>query len=107
MTDGFVQVALDQGGKRIANATVILPAGTVVVNQDGTTTTLGSDTVVYLQKVVLTDPDSGVGATVAGEEGRGSLAVGGPDLEPIEEINENVREMLGLFRLFLSDIMQG
>lgn len=59
---GIVKGPPDIGsGKPIANAVFILPAGTQVVNADGSTTTLTVPTPVYMQKVVLAD---GKGSTV-------------------------------------------
>lgn len=58
--EGFVQVAVDSTGKRIANFAVTLPAGTVVTNADGSTTTLAVDTPVFLQRVVIGDPSDGL-----------------------------------------------
>lgn len=50
--------ALDAtSGKRISNLVITLPAGTILTNADGTTTTLASDTPAFLQRVVLGDPE--------------------------------------------------
>lgn len=70
---GYVQVAPDSTGKKIANTPITLPAGTVVLNDDGTKTTLAAATVVYIQNVHLVDEDGkpipiqdlGSGQTVA------------------------------------------
>jgi hypothetical protein len=58
MSDGYVQVAPDSTGKRIDNSPIVLPAGTVIVNSDGTKTTLAVDTIVYRQRTVIADPSN-------------------------------------------------
>jgi hypothetical protein len=59
MTDvkpGFVQGPPDiGGGKRIANLTVTLPAGTPITAADGTISVLSAPAEVFIQKVALSD----------------------------------------------------
>lgn len=52
-SEGFIQVALDGAGKKMASYAVNLPIGTIISNADGTTTILDSEATVYLEKVVL------------------------------------------------------
>lgn len=61
--DGYVGVAADGAGKKVDNTALTLPSGTVVLNADGSTSTLASDTVVYRQRIVLGD------STLLGEAG--------------------------------------
>lgn len=98
---GFVQGPPDVStGKRIGNSVVTLPAGTVVTNYDGTTTTLSVDTQVYLQRVVLADPETLASASVSGETGRGALAV---ELEASEQrfssIDKTLKDILDLLKM--------
>jgi hypothetical protein len=51
-TPGYIQVPTDSTGKKIASIAVTLVPGTVVINQDGTQTTLVANTVVYAQAMV-------------------------------------------------------
>lgn len=83
--------ALDAtSGKRISNAVVMLPAGTVLTNADGTTTTLSVDTPVFLQRVVIGDP-----LTLQGAEVRGSrLQVQDRALDVLERIAETMEAIL-------------
>jgi len=55
---GVVQGPADSSGKRISNVVVVLPAGTVLTNADGSTTTLNADTPVFVQRVTLSDPQT-------------------------------------------------
>ena len=96
MSDGFVQVAPDSSGKRIHNAVVILPAGTVVTNADGTTTTLASDTPVFRQIVVIGDPSTLQQAKVGGESGKGYVLV---DAAAFNELLEKMDEMIEIMKL--------
>jgi hypothetical protein len=87
---GTVQGPGDIGtGKRIGNAVVTLPAGTVLTNADGTTTTLASDTPVFLQRVVLGDP-----LTLQSAEVRDAkLQVRDSALDVLERIAETLEEI--------------
>lgn len=101
---GFVQGPPDVGtGKRIGNAVVTLPAGTVVTNYDGTSTTLSVDTQVYLQKVVLADPETLASASVSGESGRGAVGVELDSSEQrLESIDASLKEIIFLLHGELS-----
>lgn len=53
---GFVKGPPDiGGGKSISNLAVVVPAGTVVTNSDGSVSTLTADATFYIQKVALSD----------------------------------------------------
>ena len=87
---GFIQGPPDIGtGKRIANLTVTLPAGTQVVNADGSTTTLAADAVVYIQKVALSDSK---GNTL---EDFGSEAMQAAVLLELKAIRHGISVMIG------------
>lgn len=100
---GFVQGPPDiSTGKRISSASVTLPAGTVVTNYDGTTTTLLVDTVVYLQRVVFSDPETLTSAAVSGESGRGKIGVeASGDEQRLASIDESLKEILALLKMEL------
>jgi hypothetical protein len=53
--EAFVQGPGDSSGKRIANLTVTLPAGTPVTNADGSQSVLTAPAEVFIQKVTLVD----------------------------------------------------
>jgi hypothetical protein len=53
--EGYVQVATDGSGKRMANLTVALPVGTIVTDGSGNQTVLSSATTVFLEKVIIAD----------------------------------------------------
>jgi hypothetical protein len=79
--ESYVQVATDGPGKRVDAYAVTLPAGSIVTNADGTTTTLTADTVVYRQGVAIADPSCpGPVARVTGEAGRGAVGARDGDL---------------------------
>lgn len=83
--------ALDAtSGKRISNAVVMLPAGTVLTNADGTTTTLAVDTPVFLQRIVLSDPLTAQGAEVRSAK----LQVQDSALDTLERIAGTLEEIL-------------
>lgn len=89
-------------GKRISNAVVMLPAGTVLTNADGTTTTLAADTPAYLQRVVIGDVETLASASVSGEAGRGALGVELASGETrLESIDATLREILNLLKINL------
>lgn len=98
---GFAQGPPDVStGKRISNAVVTLPSGTVVTNYDGTTTTLSVDTQVYLQRVVLADPETLASASVSGEAGRGKLGVQFDNNEQrLQSIDASLQEILNILKL--------
>jgi hypothetical protein len=52
---GYIQLAADGSGKRVANFAVALPAGTLVTDGDGNQTVLSAATTVFVQRVALTD----------------------------------------------------
>jgi hypothetical protein len=90
--DAYVQVAADGAGKRIDNATLKLPIGTVVLNADGTETTLAAETVVYRQRVVIGD------SALLGEAGvaavrDGKLQVEDRTLQVLEEMAVSLDEI--------------
>lgn len=88
---GFVQGPPDIGtGKRIANLTVTLPAGTPVINSDGSTTTLATDAVVYIQKVALADA---AGNTISKFE---DVDVQQEILRELKRIRRGIAEMSGM-----------
>jgi hypothetical protein len=53
--DGYVQLAADGSGRRVANYAVKVPAGTVVLDASGTASALAAETTVFLQRVALSD----------------------------------------------------
>jgi hypothetical protein len=95
MSDGFIQLPSDGGGKSVDAAAVTIPAGTIVIGSDGTQTTLTADAVYYRQIVVLGDLESaGKWAVIDGETGRGTLHVNNGDLLPVlQQIAESLNEI--------------
>lgn len=96
---GTIQGPQDIGtGKRIGNAVVTLPAGTVLTNADGTITTLANDTPVFLQRVVIGDSETLASASVSGESGRGAMAIrldgDAGKLASIEETLKRIEDLL-------------
>lgn len=88
---GFVQGPPDIGtGKRIANLTVTLPAGTPVINFDGSATTLAAETVVYIQKVALADA---AGNTISKFE---DVDVQQEILRELKRVRRGIAEMSGM-----------
>lgn len=87
---GTIQGPGDIGtGKRIGNAVVTLPAGTVLTNADGTTTTLAADTPVFLQRVVLADSTTLMSAEVRDAK----LQVQDSTLQVLEHMAETLDEI--------------
>lgn len=57
MASGYIQVATDGAGKKVANVAVVLPAGTAVVDAAGDYSVLTADEAVFVQMVTLVDAD--------------------------------------------------
>jgi hypothetical protein len=79
-------------GPGVSNFAVTLPAGTAVTASDGTTSVLAADTVVYVQRVALSDPaDPDEAAGVR----RGRLLVDADD-DPLIVLLKRQTELLEL-----------
>jgi|SRR5262245_33217620 len=108
MTQGLVNVPDLAVGRPIDNDAVTIPAGTVLRNSDGTTTTLSSPAVYFRQRVVNADPTNPVGlASVTGGIGPNPgefgvstwLVPGQADLQTIAalllDIDSNIAQLAG------------
>lgn len=52
MSLDFIRVPLDSTGKRTAARAVTIPAGTIILDKDGTQSTLASDVTCFVQQTV-------------------------------------------------------
>jgi len=88
---GFVQGPPDiSTGKKIANLVATLPAGTPVINADGTTTTLAAAANVFIQKVALADA---AGNTISTFE---DVVTQAEILSVLKQIRSGIAEMSGM-----------
>lgn len=94
MSEGYIQVDVDGSGKKVDNAAITVPAGTVVVGSDGTATTLTADAIYYRQRVVIGDPNSASGgASVTGAAGHGALMIDSASLPILESIDKTLQDI--------------
>lgn len=102
-TEAFTKLPPQSTGRQIDLMPVTLPAGTVIVAEDGTQSTLSADTIVYRQVVSIGDPATGSVATVRGTGEHASLLVRDDSLNRLMEIDNTLKEILLLLTLTLAD----
>ena len=90
MTDSYVQVATDGSGKKIDNVSQTRE------KPDPARDSTSGDT-VYNQVVVLGNPESTTNRIIPkGEDGRAALPIDSNNLEKIEGLLEEIRDILRL-----------
>jgi hypothetical protein len=97
-----IQIPPDSTGKFVLNVPITVPAGTVLTNLDGSTTTLTVDTIFYCQQVGIVDPSNPLGrvAVVNGAPDTAAygavvrLPAGQPDLSDIKTLLSQILAVL-------------
>lgn len=89
--DGYVQVAADGSGKKIDNTELDRRP------PDPARSSTAGDTVFRQRVVVASDESPEVQVEVAGEAGEGALRVHSHELERIEGLLTEIRDMLQMF----------
>jgi hypothetical protein len=103
MAEGYIQVPTDGSGKKVDVNAVFVPAGTVITNSDGTTTTLSVDAIYYRQVTAIGDGSAfGLVASVRGEAGKASLEISSDALRVLERIDQHLEEIHDLLELTVS-----